>query len=217
MKVLLVLWYIPWIIKSLWHYWSWYVIIQTRILRIRSYCSWLVWELLWEHRKQFVRYQACDSEYKDKVWCPSEIDFRPTVFHSLCQRYSNCNFIIWNHFFLQMILLLYSYPDIATKIHLINQELSEIYNWFKANKLSINASKTKYMVLGTSHTTNKYAYGSLLLLGCETKTKNKNKNKNKKQKPKTKNKIVRPQGTCWEATHELVHLYHHQSRPFGAR
>ena len=50
--------------------------------------------------------------------------------------------------------LLYSHPDIATKINLINEELSEICNWFKANKLFVNASNTNYMMLGTSHTTN---------------------------------------------------------------
>ena len=44
------------------------------------------------------------------------------------------------------------------KINLINKELCEICNWFKANKLSANASKTNYMVLGTSQSTNKYMY-----------------------------------------------------------
>ena len=34
-------------------------------------------------------------------------------------------------------------------------------NWFKANKLSVNAGKTNYMMLGTSHTTNKYTYGNV--------------------------------------------------------
>ena len=57
--------------------------------------------------------------------------------------------------------LLYSHPDIATKINLINKELSEICNWFKANKLSVNASKANYMMLGTSHTTNKYTFGNV--------------------------------------------------------
>ena len=42
------------------------------------------------------------------------------------------------------------------KRRLINNELREISNWFKANKLSVNASKTNYMMLGTSHMTNKY-------------------------------------------------------------
>ena len=57
--------------------------------------------------------------------------------------------------------LLYSHPDIATKINLINKELCEICNWFKVNKLSVNASKTNYMMLGTSHSTNKYTYESV--------------------------------------------------------
>ena len=51
--------------------------------------------------------------------------------------------------------LLYSHPDIPSKINLINNELRETSNWFKANKLSVNASKTNYMMLGTSHMTNK--------------------------------------------------------------
>ena len=34
---------------------------------------------------------------------------------------------------------------------MINSELQEVTNWFKANKLSVNASKTDYMLLGTNH------------------------------------------------------------------
>ena len=37
------------------------------------------------------------------------------------------------------------------KNNLINEELNEVSNWFKANKLSVNASKTNYMILGTPH------------------------------------------------------------------
>ena len=29
----------------------------------------------------------------------------------------------------------------------------EVTNWFKANKLSVNASKTKFMIMGTPHMT----------------------------------------------------------------
>ena len=31
----------------------------------------------------------------------------------------------------------------------VNEELKEVSNWLKANKLSVNASKTNYMILGT--------------------------------------------------------------------
>ena len=33
----------------------------------------------------------------------------------------------------------------------MNAELKEVSNWFKTNKLSVKASKTNYMTLGTSH------------------------------------------------------------------
>ena len=41
-------------------------------------------------------------------------------------------------------------------IVIINNELQEICNWFQASKLSVNASKTNYMVLGTPHSTRKF-------------------------------------------------------------
>ena len=49
--------------------------------------------------------------------------------------------------------ILFSHKDIENQISLINTELNEVSNWFKANKLSVNASKTNYMILGTPHMT----------------------------------------------------------------
>ena len=49
--------------------------------------------------------------------------------------------------------ILYSHKDINSKINVVNKELQEVNNWFKANKLSINASKTNFMILGTPHMT----------------------------------------------------------------
>ena len=43
--------------------------------------------------------------------------------------------------------LLFSHPNIELQNDLINNELSQICNRFQANKLSVNASKTNYMVL----------------------------------------------------------------------
>ena len=48
--------------------------------------------------------------------------------------------------------LLFSHPD----IDFINNELQEMYNWFQAKKLSVNASETNYMVLGTHHSIRKF-------------------------------------------------------------
>ena len=45
----------------------------------------------------------------------------------------------------------YSHSDVMSKFDMINSELHEVTNWFKANKLSVNASKTNHMLLGTNH------------------------------------------------------------------
>ena len=49
--------------------------------------------------------------------------------------------------------ILYSNTDIQNQIKCINKELAEVSNWFKTNKLSVNASKTNYMIMGTSKMT----------------------------------------------------------------
>ena len=49
--------------------------------------------------------------------------------------------------------ILYSHENIESKIDVVNDELKEVSNWFKTNKLSVNASKTNYMLSGTSHVT----------------------------------------------------------------
>ena len=53
--------------------------------------------------------------------------------------------------------ILYSHKNIASQINFINRELLEVSNWFKANKLSVNASETNFMVLGTPQMT-KYSH-----------------------------------------------------------
>ena len=52
--------------------------------------------------------------------------------------------------------MLFSHPDIASQNDIINIELQEICNWFQANKLSVIATKTNYMVLGTPQSTRKF-------------------------------------------------------------
>ena len=43
----------------------------------------------------------------------------------------------------------YSHKDIDMLCEIVNNELREVCNWFKANKLSLNAKKTNLMFLGT--------------------------------------------------------------------
>ena len=110
-----------------------------------------------ENRKQFVRYQSCDSEYKNiKCGVPQGSILGPLLFILYVNDITTTTSLLDVILFADDTTLLYSHPDIPSKINLINNELREISNWFKANKLSVNASKTNYMMLGTSHMTNKY-------------------------------------------------------------
>ena len=58
---------------------------------------------------------------------------------------------------------------------MINRELLEVINWFKANKLSVNATKTNYMIMGTPKMTSMIDQTDIILdntkLGRVTKTK----------------------------------------------
>ena len=45
--------------------------------------------------------------------------------------------------------IIYSHKDLSRKINVVNEELEEVGNWFKANKLSVNTSKSNFMILGT--------------------------------------------------------------------
>ena len=110
-----------------------------------------------KNRKQFVRYQSCNSEYKN-VTCgvPQGSILGPLLFILYVNDITNTTSLFEIILFADDTTLLYSHPDISSKITSINMELNEISNWFKANKLSVNASKTNYMILGTSHITNKY-------------------------------------------------------------
>ena len=47
----------------------------------------------------------------------------------------------------------YSHKNLPVLCDIMNNELKEVCNWFKANKLSLNAKKTNLMFMGTSKQT----------------------------------------------------------------
>ena len=109
------------------------------------------------NRKQFVRYQMHDSD-QQIINCgvPQGSILGPLLFILYINDIVNTTSSLELILFADDTTLLFSHPDIASQNDLINNELNEICNWFQTNKLSINASKTNYMVLGTHHTTRKY-------------------------------------------------------------
>ena len=108
------------------------------------------------NKKQFVRYQIHDSDYK-MINCGVP---QGSILGPLLNIYIND--IVNTTSLLELILfaddttLLFSHPDIASQNEIINKELQEICNWFQANKLSVNAGKTNYMMRRTHHNTRKF-------------------------------------------------------------
>ena len=58
--------------------------------------------------------------------------------------------------------------DVDVLYDTMNNELREICNWFRCNKLSLNASNTNLMLLGTAYKTkNAHVSRSIYLDGCQ--------------------------------------------------
>jgi hypothetical protein len=109
------------------------------------------------NRKQFVRYQMRDSDKKIiKCGVPQGSILGPLLFILYINDIVNTTSLLELILFADDTTLLFSHPDIASKNDMINNELQEICNWFQANKLSVNAKKTNYMVLGTHQSTTKF-------------------------------------------------------------
>ena len=109
------------------------------------------------NRKQFVRYQMHDSYHKIiNCGVPQGPILGPLLFTLYINDIVNTTSLLELILFADDTTLLFSHPDLASQNEIINNELQEICNWFQANKLSVNASKTNYMVLGTHHSTRKF-------------------------------------------------------------
>ena len=104
--------------------------------------------------KQYVSYNSCDLELKDVVCgVPQGSILGPLLFILYVNDITNTSDVLEFILFTDDTTILYSHPNIENQIiNRMNEEMKEVSNWFKANKLSVNASKTNYMILGnTSH------------------------------------------------------------------
>ena len=103
------------------------------------------------NRKQYVSFNSSELEQKDIVCgVPQGSIMGPLLFILHVNDITNTSDVLDFILFANDTTILYSHSNIENQINLIN-ELNEVSNWFKANKLSINASKTNYMILGTPH------------------------------------------------------------------
>ena len=63
--------------------------------------------------------------------------------------------------------MFYSSNNIDALYTTVNSELQEVCNWFKCNKLSLNASKTNLMLIGTAYKTKHLHHKKRIVLdGC---------------------------------------------------
>ena len=101
-------------------------------------------------RKQYVKYNDNTSELKNIICgVPQGSILGPLLFILYINDITNTSAILEFILFADDTTILYSSKHIVNELSLINRELSEVSNWFKANKLSVNASKTNYMIMGT--------------------------------------------------------------------
>ena len=96
------------------------------------------------------------SEFKQIVCgVPQGSILGPLLFILYVNDITNTSNILDFILFADDTTILFSDKDLNNKSTIINRKLKKVSNWFKANKLSVNASKTNFMTLGTSQMTNK--------------------------------------------------------------
>ena len=108
------------------------------------------------NRKQYVFYNDCKSDMKEIVCgVPQGSILGPLLFLLYVNDITYASNVLDFLLFADDTTITYSHSDIQSNIDIVNNELGEVSNWFKANKLSVNASKTNYMILGTHYMTSK--------------------------------------------------------------
>ena len=100
------------------------------------------------NRTQYVSFNKCTSEPGTFICgIPERSILGPLLFilyvNDITYTSNELEFILFAD---DTTTILYSHKDINSKIDTVNKELDAVTNWFKANKLLVNASKTNFMI-----------------------------------------------------------------------
>ena len=114
---------------------------------IKSYLS---------NRYQYVQYHGCDSAFQ-KVSCgvPQGSILGPLLFLLYINDITNVSVILHLILFADDTSVFFSHHDPTSLTNIIQTELQKLSLWFKANKLSLNIDKTKFMVFTPRQKRNK--------------------------------------------------------------
>lgn len=105
-------------------------------------------------RTQYVVYNSSSST-KISMSCgvPQGSILGPLLFILYMNDICNTSKVLNTILFADDTTIFYSHENLSVLCDTVNNELDEVSNWFKANKLSLNAKKTNLMFLGTRHQT----------------------------------------------------------------
>ena len=125
------------------------------------------------NRKQYVSYNSSKST-TENVTCgvPQGSILGPLLFILYMNDISYTSSLLNTILFADDTTVFYSHEDMSILCRTVNSEIKEVSNWFKANKLSLNAKKTNLMYLGTCMQTKKMAGNNnydIYLDGCKLK------------------------------------------------
>ena len=104
------------------------------------------------NRRQFVSIGNVSSEYTDLICgIPQGSTLGPILFLIYINDIHTCSKLLSIRLFADDTNVFYSDKNLNNLEQIINEELIKLTDWLRANKLSLNISKSKYMLISSSN------------------------------------------------------------------